>query len=639
MIITYPDGLTKEFENGTTFLDVANDISEGFARKALVAKVDGKLYDLSREIPGDSSVEFLTFDDEEGRETYWHSTSHVMAAAVKRLYPEAKVTIGPSIADGFYYDFDVEKPFTEEDLEKIETEMKAVINENETFKFEIIDRKRAIDLFSKENEPYKVELASDIEDEKVSLYRLGDFTDLCRGPHIVSAGRIKAVKLLSIAGAYWRGDENNRMLQRIYGISFPDKKQLKQHLERLEEIKKRDHRMLGSKLDLFSVDEEIGSGLILWHPKGAVVREVIEDYWRTEHRKRGYNLVFTPHIASERIYQSSGHLENYVENMYSPMDIDGTPYYVKPMNCPGHIKIFKSSLRSYRELPIRLCELGTVYRYERSGVLHGMLRVRGFTQDDSHIFCTPEQVVDEVIGVLDFVREIMKIFGFEYTTYLSTRPEKSLGDNESWDNSISSLRTALEKTGIKYIVDPGEGVFYGPKIDIKLKDALNRLWQGPTIQVDFNLAERFNINYIGRDGNEHRVVMIHRVVLGSMERFIGGLIEHYAGAFPLWLAPVQVVVMPITDEQHDYARKLVDRMKSESIRVEFDSRNEKVNRKIREAEEMKVPYMFIIGKREVENDSVSLRKHGEGDIGVFPSEKMIARIKQENDEKIYNKPT
>jgi threonyl-tRNA synthetase len=634
MLITYPDGTTKEFDSGTTFFDVATNISEGFARKALVAKVNGKAYDLSREIDGDISVEFLTFDDDGGRETYWHSTAHVMAAAVKRLFPDAKVTIGPSIAEGFYYDFDVEKPFTEDDIAKIETEMKAVIKENEPFEYEAVEREKAVELFKAENEPYKVELASELEDETVTLYKLGSFTDLCRGPHVVSAGRIKAVKLLSTAGAYWRGNEKNRMLQRIYGISFPDKKLLKAHIEWLEEIKKRDHRMLGTKLDLFSVDEEIGSGLILWHPKGAVLREVIEDYWRTEHRKRDYDLVFTPHIASERIYQSSGHLENYAENMYSPMDIDGTPYYVKPMNCPGHIKIFKSSLRSYRELPIRLCELGTVYRYERSGVLHGMLRVRGFTQDDSHIFCTPDQVVEEVLGVLDFVREIMNIFGFEFVTYLSTRPEKSLGDDDSWENAIASLKTALEKSGLEYVVDPGEGVFYGPKIDIKLKDALNRQWQGPTIQVDFNLADRFNINYIGKDGGEHRVVMIHRVVLGSMERFIGGLIEHFAGAFPLWLAPVQAVVMPITDDQHEYARELAGRMKSRGIRVDLDARNEKVNRKIREAEEMKVPYMFIVGKREVDNDTVSLRKHGEGDVGVFPAEDMIARIIKENDDKV-----
>ncbi len=633
MIVTYPDGSNKEFVEGSTFLDVAKDISEGFARKALVVSVNGSLYDLSSRIPGDVSVTFLTFDDEEGHKIYWHSTAHIMAAAVKKLFPDARITIGPAIDGGFYYDFDVKNPFTEEDLKKIEAEMKAVVRENAAFSREVVEKDEAVKLFTEENETYKVELASEIEDDRISLYRLGTFTDLCRGPHVVSAGQIKAFKLLSIAGAYWRGNENNPMLQRIYGISFPDKKMLKQHLEWLKEVKKRDHRILGVKLDLFSIDEEIGAGLILWHQKGSLLREIIENYWRREHRKRGYELVFTPHIASERIYQRSGHLENYAEYMYSPMDIDGTPYYVKPMNCPGHIKIYQSKLRSYRELPVRLCELGTVYRYERSGVLHGMLRVRGFTQDDSHIFCTPEQVVDEVIGVLDFVVEIMNIFGFDFTTCLSTRPEKSLGDDKSWNNAITALKSALEKNGIDYVIDPGEGVFYGPKIDIKLKDVLGRIWQGPTIQVDFNLANRFNINYIGKDGNEHRVVMIHRVVLGSMERFIGVLIEHYGGSFPLWLAPVQAVVMPITDAQHEYARTMVERISSEGIRVDFDDRNEKVNRKIRDAEEMKIPYMFIAGQREVDAGTLYVRKHGKGDIGIFPVDEIIAKIKKENNKR------
>jgi len=426
------------------------------------------------------------------------------------------------------------------------------------------------------------------------------------------------------------------MLQRIYGISFPDKKMLNDHLNWLEEVKKRDHRLLGAKLDLFSVDEEIGSGLILWHPKGAVIRDVIENYWREEHRKRGYQLVFTPHIASESIYKRSGHLETYMENMYSPMDIEGTPFYIKPMNCPGHIKIFKSRIHSYRDLPIRLCELGTVYRFERSGVLHGMLRVRGFTQDDSHIFCTPEQVVNEVIDVLSFTRDLMDVFGYEFTAFLSTRPEKSLGDDTSWENATNALSTSLEKTDTQYKVDPGEGIFYGPKIDIKIRDVLGRLWQGPTIQVDFNLPERFDINYIGSDGAEHRVVMIHRVVLGSMERFVGGLIEHYAGAFPLWLSPVQVVVMPITAAQHVYAQELTDLLVQEGLRVEFDNRNEKLNRKIRDAEEMKIPYMFIVGQKEVENEAVSVRKHGKGDVGVFSSGEILTSIKKEIKDKVKN---
>jgi len=634
MIVTYPDKSTKVFDNGATFLDSALAISEGFARKALAARVDSVLYDLSAPLPGDVAVTFLTFDDEEGRKIYWHSTAHVMAAAVKRLFPEAQVTIGPAIKDGFYYDFDVEKPFTDEDIAQIEAEMKTIIREKESFDHTVVSRGEAIELFSKEKETYKVELASEIEEDNVTLYRLGDFTDLCRGPHIPSSGRIKALKLLSTAGAYWRGNENNRMLQRIYGISYPDKKLLKEHLAWLEEVKKRDHRVLGTKLDLYSVDEEIGSGLILWHPRGAVIREVVEDYWRSEHRKRGYNLVFTPHIASEKIYERSGHLLNYAENMYSPMDIDGTPYYVKPMNCPAHIKIFQSRKHSYRDLPVRLCELGTVYRYERSGVLHGMLRVRGFTQDDSHIFCAPEQVVDEVNDVLNFVMDIMQVFGFEYSAYLSTRPDKSLGDEESWKTATTALEEALVRTGIPYEVDPGEGVFYGPKIDIKLKDVLGRMWQGPTIQVDFQLADRFNINYIGPDGNGHRVVMIHRVVLGSMERFIGGLIEHYGGNFPVWLAPVQAVVMPITDAQHGYASALTGQLKDAGLRVEMDDRNEKVNRKIRDAEEMKIPYMLIVGMREAEDGTISVRRHGRGDVGVVPLNEMVSRIKRENDTRV-----
>ncbi len=633
MTITYPDGSTREFKEGQTYFDVACAISEGFARKALAAWVNGIPLDLSTPLTGNAQVIFLTFDDKEGKRVYWHSTAHVMAAAVKRLFPKARIAIGPAIDEGFYYDFDVEKPFTEDDLTRIEAEMKNVIDQNAPFTREEVVREPALKRFRGENEPYKVELVNDIQAETVSLYHLGEFTDLCRGPHIPSSGKIKAFKLLSIAGAYWHGDERNRMLQRIYGISFPDPKMLKAHLEWLEDIRRRDHRVLGAKLDLFSVDEEIGPGLILWHPNGAIVRSTIEDWWRSEHRKRGYELVFTPHIASERIYQTSGHLQNYVENMYSPMDIEGTPYYVKPMNCPGHIKIFKSRTRSYRDLPIRLCELATVYRFERSGVLHGMLRVRGFTQDDSHIFCTPEQVVDEVVGVLKFVEDLMKVFGYEFTPYLATRPEKSLGNEDSWEAAINDLRKALEIQGLEYMNDPGEGVFYGPKIDIKLKDALGRMWQGPTIQVDFNLADRFDINYIGTDGGEHRVVMIHRVVLGSMERFIGGLIEHYAGAFPVWLAPVQVVVMPITDGQREYARGLVNRFREAGIRVELDARNEKINRKIRDAEEMKYPYMLIAGAREAESGTVSVRRHGKGDIGVFPFEEILREILTRNNEK------
>ncbi len=634
MKIFYPDGSAREFSPGATWLDAALGISEGFARKAVAAKVNGVLYDLSAPMADGVTVTFLTFDDPEGRKVFWHSTAHVMAAAVKRLFPEVKVAIGPAIDEGFYYDFDTPVPFTEQNLETIEAEMKKVVEEGGAFERRVIARDEAVRLFAAEKEPYKVELASGIPDDAVSLYRLDGFTDLCRGPHLRSSRAIKAFKLLSTAGAYWRGDEHNRMLQRIYGVSFPDNKLLKTHLEWLEEVKRRDHRVLGAKLDLFSVDEDIGPGLILWHPNGAVVRQVIEDYWREEHRRRGYQLVYTPHIASEKIYIRSGHLENYVENMYSPMDIDGTDYYVKPMNCPGHIKIFQSKMRSYRDLPIRMCELGTVYRYERSGVLHGMLRVRGFTQDDSHIFCTPEQAVDEVIGVLAFLVEMMNVFGYTFQAYLSTRPEHSLGGDAAWEQATEELREALRRTGTEYVVDPGEGVFYGPKIDIKLRDALGRMWQGPTVQFDFNLPERFGITYIGKDGAEHNVVMIHRVVLGSLERFVGGLIEHYAGAFPVWLAPVQAVVLPITDAHHAYARGLVDRMRDAGLRVEFDDRNEKVNRKIRDAEERRIPYMLVVGDAEAKTGAVALRKRGAGDLGAMPFESFLADIVRENAEKV-----
>jgi threonyl-tRNA synthetase len=633
MRVTFPDGGTKEYPGGATFLDVAQSISEGFARRVIAAQVDGALYDLSRKLPGDVAVKFVTFDDEAGRTVYWHSTAHIMAAAVKRLFPQVRVAIGPAIEEGFYYDFDMKHPFTEDDLGKIESEMKKIVEENLPFQRTETTREEALALFTGEQEQYKAEIASELTVGPVTLYRVGEFVDLCRGPHVPGSGAIKAFKLLSVAGAYWRGDEKKPMLQRIYGVSYPDKKLLTARLEWLEEVKRRDHRTLGAKLDLFSVDEEIGAGLVLWHPRGAQLREIIENFWRQEHRKRGYQQVFTPHIASERIYRRSGHLENYAENMYSPMDIDGTPYYVKPMNCPGHIKIFQSRTRSYRELPIRICELGTVYRYERSGVLHGMLRVRGFTQDDSHIFCTPEQVIDEVKKVLYFIVELMHIFGYDYTAYLSTRPEHSLGDDRMWEEATASLKKALEESDTPYTIDPGEGVFYGPKIDIKLRDALGRMWQGPTIQVDFNNPERFDVNYVGSDGQEHRVVMIHRVVLGSMERFVGGLIEHYAGAFPVWLAPTQAIVMPITDAQHEYAAKLGERMQALGLRVELDSRNEKVNRKIRDAEEMKIPYMLVVGQKEVEAGTVSVRRQGKGDRGAVPVDEIIAQLKRENDDK------
>jgi threonyl-tRNA synthetase len=546
-----------------------------------------------------------------------------MAHAVKSLFPEAKLAIGPAIDEGFYYDFDLPQPLTPDELTRIEQRMEEIIAEDRPFVREEMSRKAAIEYFKHLNEPYKVELLEQIEDDLVSIYREGDFVDLCRGPHMESAGQIKSFKLLSVAGSYWRGDERNKMLQRIYGTAFPDKKMLREHLRKLEEAKKRDHRKLGKELDLYSTHDEAGSGLIYWHPKGALIREIIEEFWRKEHRARGYQLVYTPHLFREDLLKTSGHLEYYKENMYPPMDVDGIDYYVKPMNCPGHILIYASRVRSYRELPIRLAELGTVYRYERGGTLHGMLRVRGFTQDDSHIFCTPDQLKDEVLGVVNFADYMMKTFHYEYSIYLSTRPEKSVGSDEIWEMAEGGLKEALEEFGREYDIDEGGGVFYGPKIDIKVYDALDREWQGPTIQVDLNFPERFNLTYVGPDGQHHRPVVIHRVVLGAMERFIGGLIEHYEGYFPLWLAPVQVRILPVTDAHVAHSRNLKARMEEKRLRVELDDRSESMGAKIRDSQLEKVPYTLVIGDREIADNTVSVRKFKEGPQGSMPADDFV----------------
>ncbi len=624
--ITLPDGSTQEYEAGTTAGDVARDISARLAKAAVAAKIDGVLSDLTTPLAKDASLEIVTEDSEEGLEVLRHSTSHVMADAVARLRKGAKLAIGPSIADGFYYDFDLDKPLTPEDIELIEKEMASITARNEPFERIELPKDEAMRQMREAGQEYKVELLEDIPDGSVTFYRHGDFVDLCRGPHLPSTGRVKHFKLLSLAGAYWRGDEKNRMLQRIYGTAFPKKKQLDEHLEKLEEAKRRDHRRLGRELDIYSVHQEVGAGLIHWHPKGAMIRHLIEDFWRTEHIKRGYHLVYTPHIASEKVYHISGHLENYAENMYGAMKIDEEPFRVKPMNCPGHIMIYKTKKRSYRELPLRYAELGTVYRYERSGVLLGMLRVRGFTQDDAHLFCTPEQLVDEVYGVIDLADYMMRSFGYRYKSYIATRPEKAIGSPEIWDVSVSRLREAAERFGLEYEMDPGGGVFYGPKIDIKLLDALDREWQGPTIQVDFNMPERFDVNYTGKDGAEHRVVMIHRTVLGSMERFVGGLIEHYGGNFPLWLAPVQVKVLAITDRQNEYAREVVERLRAQGIRAEGDLRREKLSAMVRDAELERIPYMLVVGNREQENGTVSVRRKAEGDTGSLKLEELLDRL-------------
>jgi threonyl-tRNA synthetase len=554
-----------------------------------------------------------------------HSASHIMAEAVQSLFPEAKFGIGPAIEDGFYYDFDLPRPITMDDLPAIEARMREIISSNIPFASEEISPKEATKLFA--GQPYKIELVNDLGEEKVTLYRQGSFTDLCRGPHVKTTGEVKAFKLVSVAGAYWRGDEKRPMLQRIYGVAFSRSVDLEEYLKRMAEAAKRDHRKLGKELDLFSMHEEAGPGLAYWHPKGAMVRQLIEDFWKIEHRRRDYDIVYSPHIAKVHLWETSGHWNFYRDNMYSPMEIDGIQYVLKPMNCPFHILMYKTQLRSYRNLPMRYAELGTVYRYERSGVLHGLARVRGFTQDDAHIFCRPDQIEAEVKDVVELAQFMMQSFGFtEYEMMLSTRPEKAVGSEESWDMATEALRNVLEKLKIDYHVDPGEGVFYGPKIDVKLKDAIGRLWQGPTIQVDFQMPERFDVNYVGEDGREHRSVMIHRTVLGSMERFFACLTEHYAGAFPVWLAPLQAVLIPIADRHAEYASKIYAEMRSRDIRVQLDDRSERMNMKIREAQLNKIPYMLVMGDKEVESGTVSVRLRNGEDLGSLDLSAFMQRL-------------
>ncbi|MDP8263422.1 MAG: threonine--tRNA ligase [Candidatus Ancaeobacter aquaticus] len=562
-------------------------------------------------------------------DVYRHSASHIMAFAVKKLFPKAKLAIGPSIEDGFYYDFEVDVPFTPDDLARIEEEMDKIVKENISFERKELSKEDALKLFQDSSEEYKVELIKDLPEGTISIYSNNDFIDLCKGPHISSTGDLKCYKLLSVAGAYWRGDEHNKMLQRIYGTAFFDKKSLRTYLHKLEEARKRDHRKIGKELDLYSIHEEGGAGLIYWHPKGGRLRNTIETFWRDVHYRHGYDVVYTPHIAKLDLWKKSGHWDFYKENLYSPMDIDGKEYIVKPMNCPGHILMYKTKLRSYRDLPLRWAELGTVYRYEKSGVLHGLMRVRGFTQDDAHIFCTLDQLKDEIISVISLARYMMELFGFQYEINLSTQPEKFVGSSENWEKSTAALTDALQSLEIEYKVDPGEGVFYGPKIDIKMIDALGRGWQGPTIQVDFNIPERFDVNYIAEDGKAHQVVMVHRTVLGSMERFIGVLIEHFAGDFPVWLAPIQVKVMPISDDQKMYAKKVSDTLRNKGIYTVLDDRNEKIGYKIREAELEKIPYMLVIGAKEAEQEAVSVRRRKIGDLGVKKTDEFISALVEE----------
>ena len=545
-----------------------------------------------------------------------HSTAHLMAEAVQEFFPDAKFGIGPAIDNGFYYDFDLPRPLTPDDLAKIEKRMRRNQKRNEKYERKEVSRGEALEIFG--DNPYKLEIINELpEDATISTYQQGKFLDLCKGPHVESTREIGPFKLQSVAGAYWRGDEHRPMLQRIYGTAWPTQEELDEYLEKLEEAQRRDHRRLGKDLDLFSVSEDIGPGLILWHAKGAMVRYLVEQFEQQEQLDRGYDLVYTPHIASEKIYQKSGHLQTYRENMYSPMSIEDVDYYLKPMNCPGHIMIYKNQVHSYRELPVRLAELGTVYRYERSGTLHGMLRVRGFTQDDAHIFCTHDQVVDEVGGVIDLALHMADIFGYGFEVYLGTRPEKAIGDEKIWDDATQALKDALSQRNLDYVLDEGEGAFYGPKIDIKWLDALGRAWTGPTIQVDFNLPERFDVNFIGEDGDRHRVAMIHRTLLGSMERFVGGLIEHYAGAFPVWLAPIQATIIPITDKESEFAQQVADRLKAAGMRIEVDSSRDRMQAKIRNAQLQKVPYMLVVGGREAEADSVAVRLRSGEDLGAM----------------------
>jgi threonyl-tRNA synthetase len=562
-------------------------------------------------------------------DTIRHSASHVMAEAVKALYPDVKLAIGPSIETGFYYDFDMPHHLTEEDLVIIEKKMKEIIAKDEKFVKSEVAKTEAEATLKDAGELYKLELAREIPDNTITFYKNGSFSDMCRGPHVNSTKEIGAVKLLSVAGAYWRGSEKNKMLQRIYGTAFATQKELDDYLNMLVEAEKRDHRKLGRSLDLFNIfQEEAGAGLVYWYPKGAILRGIIEDFLKAEHRKRGYEQVIIPHLAKIDLWHTSGHSGYYMENMYKT-EIEEKEYIVKPMNCPGHILIWKRTKRSYRDLPIRYFELGTVYRNEKSGVLHGLLRVRGFTQDDAHIFCRHDQVQEEIIKALDFVFDMMKVFGFTYEINLSTRPEKFVGTAENWEHATSALIEALKAKGETYVVDEGAGVFYGPKIDVKLRDAIGRLWQGPTIQVDFNLPERFDLTYTGEDGKEHRPAMIHRVVLGSIERFIGALIEHYAGAFPLWLSPVQVEILPIADRHADYASKIKDELIAADIRANVDSRREKIGAKIRDAEKQRSPYMLIVGDKDIEANTVSVRARGKGDLGATKLIDLIKQLKEE----------
>ncbi len=628
MIIRLKDGSTKEYAQAMSVLDIAKDISEGLARVACAGEVDGELADLRTVVDKDCNLNILTFESEGGAWAFHHTTSHIMAQAIKRLYPDVKLAIGPSVADGFYYDVDSETPLTAEDLVKIEAEMKKIVKEALPITRFTKPREEAIAYFKEKEEPYKVELIEDLpEDAQISFYQQGEFVDLCAGPHLMSTKPVKAFKLTSLAGAYWRGSEKNKMLTRIYGTSFTKKADLEEYLNRMEEAKKRDHRKLGKELGLFMMREE-GPGFPFFLPKGMVLKNTLLDYWREIHRKNGYVEISTPIMLSRHLWETSGHWDHYKENMYTTV-IDDTDFAIKPMNCPGGILVYQSEPRSYRDLPLRMGELGLVHRHEKSGQLHGLMRVRCFTQDDAHIFMMPEQIRDEIKGVARLIDEVYQLFGFKYHVELSTRPEDSMGSDEDWEMATDALRGALDDLGLPYVINEGDGAFYGPKIDFHLEDSIGRTWQCGTIQLDFQLPLRFNCEYIGADGEKHRPIMIHRVAFGSIERFIGILIEHFAGAFPTWLSPVQVKVLPISDKYMEYGEKVKAALEAADIRTEIDTRAEKIGYKIREARLQKIPYMLVVGAKEEEENTVSVRSRFAGDEGAKSLDDFIAAITEE----------
>ena len=628
MKITLKDGSVKEYSESKSVIEIAADISEGLARVAMAGEVNGEVVDLRTELSEDCELNILTFQDEGGKNTFRHTSSHILAQAVKRLYPETKLAIGPAVADGFYYDVDRETPFTTEDLEKIEKEMKKIVKEALPIESFTLPRKEAIDFMKEKEEPYKVELIEDLpEDAVISFYKQGEFTDLCAGPHLMNTKAVKAFKLTSLAGAYWRGNEKNKMLTRIYGTSFTKKADLEEYLEMLEEAKKRDHRKLGKELGLFMMREE-GPGFPFFLPKGMALKNALLEYWREIHTKNGYVEISTPIMMSRHLWETSGHWDHYKENMYTTV-IDEQDFAIKPMNCPGGILVYQSEPRSYRDLPLRMGELGIVHRHEKSGQMHGLMRVRCFTQDDAHIFMTPEQIKDEIKGVAQLIDDVYRLFGFKYHVELSTRPEDSMGSDEDWNMATDALRDALESLGLDYVVNEGDGAFYGPKIDFHLEDSLGRTWQCGTIQLDFQLPLRFELEYTGADGEKHRPIMIHRVVFGSIERFIGILIEHFAGAFPTWLAPVQVKVLPISDKHLEYGQKVFEALKNAGIRAEIDTRAEKIGYKIREAQMQKIPYMLVVGAKEEEENLVSVRSRFAGDEGQKELGQFMDEIKAE----------